>query len=431
MYERGETDKPYATGVIVAFDETPEDDDFIVGKVLNPGTKLYNPVIGGNLRFGDYISLYIEEIEGKVIQPTKEVLDLYQQFNNLHSSASYAVSSYLWGPYKVEKGNFGRAEKIDGTDIIFDLENKTLKNGDPVNSLDTAYQWLLENEHAYIFGATIKQHQPGDINKSIPSGNFVCYAVPCEYYSDGYYENFENRRRYAEKEARRLGTTVGGPTAEEILQKLNIENPENKEFGESLTEDTVKQGNKWVNKGKEGTHGKFATKKEADAQRKAMFVNKGYTTESLEEDEEETYPSKWEDFDTIEISNYAEDPVCMAVILSSSKYPYPDGKLVVTVNLGDMIGNDVIMPAYCAFIDINNCSYVCEESIEDYLVKIGLAEPYTRWGEVVTGGTGFVSYPLYQFNKDKLREMGAKGMKEYETLWRKSFLKIQDKLFKN
>ena len=47
-------------------------------------------------------------------------------------------------------------------------------------------------------------------------------------------------------------------------------------FDESLNEDTVKQGNAWVNKGKEGTHGKFKTKKAADAQRKAMFAQ-GYT----------------------------------------------------------------------------------------------------------------------------------------------------------
>lgn len=49
-----------------------------------------------------------------------------------------------------------------------------------------------------------------------------------------------------------------------------------------LNEDTIKQGNKWVNKGKEGTHGNFKTKKDADAQRKAMFAN-GYK-ESLKED---------------------------------------------------------------------------------------------------------------------------------------------------
>lgn len=50
--------------------------------------------------------------------------------------------------------------------------------------------------------------------------------------------------------------------------------------GGELEEDTIKQGDKWVNKGKEGTHGSFKTKKEADAQRRAMFANK---FEELEE----------------------------------------------------------------------------------------------------------------------------------------------------
>lgn len=51
---------------------------------------------------------------------------------------------------------------------------------------------------------------------------------------------------------------------------------------EMLDEDTVKRGSSWVNKGKEGTHGKFKTKKEADAQRKAMFAS-GYKAESANE----------------------------------------------------------------------------------------------------------------------------------------------------
>lgn len=42
-----------------------------------------------------------------------------------------------------------------------------------------------------------------------------------------------------------------------------------------VQEDTVKQGSYWVNKGKDGTHGKFKTKKAANAQRAAMFAN-GY-----------------------------------------------------------------------------------------------------------------------------------------------------------
>ena len=50
---------------------------------------------------------------------------------------------------------------------------------------------------------------------------------------------------------------------------------------EPLGEDTVKKSNgKWVNRGDDGTeHGEFKTKKQADAQRKAMFAN-GYKGES-------------------------------------------------------------------------------------------------------------------------------------------------------
>ena len=55
-----------------------------------------------------------------------------------------------------------------------------------------------------------------------------------------------------------------------------------------VNEDTIKQNDKWVNKGKEGTHGKFKTKKEADAQRKAMFVS-GYREELTEDKHFEHY----------------------------------------------------------------------------------------------------------------------------------------------
>lgn len=61
---------------------------------------------------------------------------------------------------------------------------------------------------------------------------------------------------------------------------------------ELIQEDTVKQGNKWVNKGDSGkTHGKFDTKKEADAQRRAMYSN-GYKGESLEEEIDDTLAAR-------------------------------------------------------------------------------------------------------------------------------------------
>ena len=63
---------------------------------------------------------------------------------------------------------------------------------------------------------------------------------------------------------------------------ISIHETSRKQSNNELEEDTIKQNGKWVNKGKEGTHGEFATKKEADAQRKAMFAN-GYK-EELNED---------------------------------------------------------------------------------------------------------------------------------------------------
>lgn len=67
-----------------------------------------------------------------------------------------------------------------------------------------------------------------------------------------------------------------------LAESLN-NNASAKQLYSILNEDTIKQNGKWVNKGSEGTHGKFKTKKAADAQRKAMFAN-GYKGESLKEE---------------------------------------------------------------------------------------------------------------------------------------------------
>ena len=67
------------------------------------------------------------------------------------------------------------------------------------------------------------------------------------------------------------------------VDKFDIEDSFSEIEDEALEEDTVKQNGKWVNKGKDGTHGTFKTKKAADAQRKAMFAS-GYRAEGITED---------------------------------------------------------------------------------------------------------------------------------------------------
>lgn len=73
------------------------------------------------------------------------------------------------------------------------------------------------------------------------------------------------------------------------MYEISEESPEFKKICDqivrtvkSLKEDTVRKSNgKWTNRGDDGTeHGEFDTKKQADAQRKAMFAN-GYKGESL------------------------------------------------------------------------------------------------------------------------------------------------------
>ena len=66
------------------------------------------------------------------------------------------------------------------------------------------------------------------------------------------------------------------------------------ELDKSLKEDTIKQNGKWVNKGKEGTHGTFRTKKAADTQRKAMFAN-GFkeSLQVLTQEEIESGKDRW------------------------------------------------------------------------------------------------------------------------------------------
>lgn len=86
----------------------------------------------------------------------------------------------------------------------------------------------------------------------------------------------------------------------------DLEYKYDKYIKDKLNEDTIKQGNSWVNKGKEGTHGKFRTKKEADAQRKAMFA------QGFKEDLDDDFDIEVEDEDALtdyekELCNYMLD----------------------------------------------------------------------------------------------------------------------------
>lgn len=133
------------------------------------------------------------------------------------------------------------------------------------------------------------------------------------------------------------GVTVarGGRVVREFADEHDAEEWIDEEVGdnESLNEDTVKTSNgKWTNKGKEGTHGKFKTKKQADAQRKAMFAN-GYKAESKETDKLYN-ESLGDDLDKLE-----QDLDSMQIGDSVTVKNYKNGDIYKFVKRGD---NDTI-----------------------------------------------------------------------------------------
>lgn len=122
----------------------------------------------------------------------------------------------------------------------------------------------------------------------------------------------------------------------------------------------------------------------------------------------------------VELTSYQSDPVCMALMFHKDRNGEPD-YVLPTVNLGSDIGNGTIMPKYCAFLDTNN-----NPGIDEYLHEAKLAEPYTRFGSVVTAQSGWCEYPLYKFNKEALKKVVPENeIQTYEEGYDKAFKNIQ------
>lgn len=105
---------------------------------------------------------------------------------------------------------FPHYKEVAGTERKFDLEGATLNDGTAVTSLDTAEMWMLENHPDYMQGCCIVQ-------KVDRNADFMMKAVPCNEYLDGHFENYENRRLYAEWLAKQKGVVIGKETAKDVL----------------------------------------------------------------------------------------------------------------------------------------------------------------------------------------------------------------------
>lgn len=120
---------------------------------------------------------------------------------------------------------------------------------------------------------------------------------------------------------------------------------------------------------------------------------------------------------------YPMAPLAMFVAIQEKGNKDPSNERIISVCLGNYQSEGSFVQPGCTFIDVNNSP----DAIA-MLEKTGLAEPYIKWGEVVEMQSGFVSYPVYQFNQMKLMELDPNGFEQYMKDWMKQCQIEQDKM---
>lgn len=124
-----------------------------------------------------------------------------------------------------------------------------------------------------------------------------------------------------------------------------------------------------------------------------------------------------------EVNIGAYPPAPLAMYVSLKEKEENDSKQIITVCLGNYQSEDSFVQHGCSFIDINN-----NPCIVNLLEQTGFAKPYIKWGQVIEMQSGFVSYPVYEFNKNMLKELDPQGFEEYTKKWGIKCTEEQDKM---
>lgn len=166
-----------------------------------------------------------------------------------------------------------------GRDIISMLDKRSIEEIDGVRY---AYDYLTQKDLAEVKDIVLKL-----LRKEFPNSTFEVYSITLTYdeLSMGVLKDDVDFNRGISIKLNRfdysdnLNKVLNNYTpqlAHELIDEMKA-TIFDMSTEESLKEDTVKKSNgKWTNRGNSGKeHGEFKTKKEADAQRKAMYAN-GY-----------------------------------------------------------------------------------------------------------------------------------------------------------
>ena len=125
----------------------------------------------------------------------------------------------------------------------------------------------------------------------------------------------------------------------------------------------------------------------------------------------------------LRVGSYPMAPLAMFVAIQEKGNQDPSNENIISVCLGNYQSEGSFVQPFCTFIDINNSPYAI-----DLIEQSQLAEPYVKWGEIVEMQSGFVSYPVYQFNQSMLKELDPQGCEKYMEDWGKQCQIEQDKM---
>ena len=162
-------------------------------------------------------------------------------------------------------------------DLFDDYYDVAYKNGRKLYTFDEIYQAMRKLLPNWVYAEDVYD---GD------ELNLIYYPHSGVHFTQEDFDALKSgiKERFGNDVRVRFARSTYAPEQKKIYIGYLDASDEEKldECSDMISEDTVKQGSSWVNKGKEGTHGKFKTKKDADAQRKAMFAS-GYKAESANE----------------------------------------------------------------------------------------------------------------------------------------------------
>ena len=182
----------------------------------------------------------------------------------------------------VDNIDFGKIHQlVEGLerqpDLFDDYYDVAYKNGRKLYTFDEIYQAMRKLLPNWVYAEDVYD---GD------ELNLIYYPHSGVHFTQEDFDALKSgiKERFGNDVRVRFARSTYAPEQKKIYIGYLDASDEEKldECSDMISEDTVKQGSSWVNKGKEGTHGKFKTKKDADAQRKAMFAS-GYKAESANE----------------------------------------------------------------------------------------------------------------------------------------------------